>query len=130
MLSFNRLRAMAPLCVVLLLGTGDGLQARTRKGDKLLKLGAAAEAHKDYDKALEYYQEALSTDPQDPSYELATRRVRFESGQMHVEAGKKLLETGDLEKALAEFQRAFAADPGSMIALQDIQQTKEMLDQK
>ncbi len=47
-----------------------------------------------------------------------------------MEAGKKLLQANDLEKALAEFQKAFAQDPGSMIALQDIQQTKELLEQK
>jgi general secretion pathway protein D len=130
MISFNRLRVVAPLCAALLLLPADGLQARTRQGDKLLKLGAEAEGRKEYDKALEYYQQALSMDPQDTSYELATRRVRFESGQLHVEAGKKVLQAGDLEKALVEFQTAFAADPGSMIALQDIQQTKELLEQK
>ena len=45
-----------------------------------------------------------------------------------MEAGKKLQKAGDLEKALAEFQKAFALDPGSMIALQDMQQIKELLD--
>src|SRR5665213_396087 len=104
MIPFNRLRAVVPLCVALLLLPADGLQARTRKGDKLLKLGDNAEAHKEYDKALEYYQEALKTDPQETTYELATRRVRFESGQEHVKSGKKLLDAGDLENALAEFQ--------------------------
>ena len=91
MISFNSLRAIAPLCVALLLLPADGLQARTRKGDKLYKLGTEAEARKEYDKALEYYQEALSTDPKETIYELATRRTRFESGQEHVKAGKKLL---------------------------------------
>jgi general secretion pathway protein D len=130
MISFNRLRAIAPLCVALLLLPTQGLQARTRKGDKLFKLGTEAEGRKEYDKALEYYEEALKTDPQETIYELATRRARFESGQEHVKVGKKLLDASDLEKALAEFQKAFAADPGSMIALQDIQQTKELLEEK
>ncbi len=128
MLSFNKLRALAPLCAALLLLPAPGLEARTRKGDKLLKLGAEAEARKEYDKALQYYQEALATDPNETTYELATRRVRFEAGQAHVDAGKKLLQADDLEKALAEFQKGFAADPGSMIALQNIQQTKELLE--
>jgi general secretion pathway protein D len=128
--SFNRLRAVASLCAALLLLSGDGLEARTRKGDKLLKLGAEAEARKEYDKALEYFQEALATDPTETTYELAARRVRFEAGQSHVQAGKKLFDSNQLEQALAEFQKAFNADPGSMIALQNIQQTKELLDQK
>ena len=94
---------MAPLCVALLLLPADGLQARTRKGDKLFKLGSDAEAHKEYDKALEYYQQALSTDPKETIYELATRRARFESGQEHVKVGKKLLDSGDLEGTAAEW---------------------------
>jgi len=130
MISFNRLRAIIPLCVGLLLLPTQGLEARTRKGDKLFKLGTEAEARKEYDKALEFYEEALKTDPQETIYELATRRARFESGQEHVKLGKKLLDASDLEKALEEFQKGFAADPGSMIALQDIQQTKELLEQK
>ncbi len=121
---------MAPLCVVLLFLPTQGVEARTRKGDKLFKLGTEAEGRKDYDKALEYYDQALKADPQETIYELAARRARFESGQEHVKAGKKLLDASDLEKALTEFQKAFAADPGSMIALQDIQQTKELLEQK
>jgi general secretion pathway protein D len=130
MISFNRLRAVVPLCVALLLLPADCLQARTRKGDKLFKLGTEAEARKEYDKALEYYEQALKTDPQETIYELATRRARFESGQEHVKAGKKQLDANELEKALAEFQKAFASDPGSMIALQNIQQTKDLLEQK
>ena len=108
----------------------DGLQAKNRKGDQFYKLGVKAEAVKEYDKALEYFQKALAADPQETIYELAARRARFESGQQHVQAGKKLLETSDLEKALGEFQKAFGADPGLMIAFQYIQQTKELLDQK
>jgi general secretion pathway protein D len=130
MLSFNKLRAMASFCVVLLFLPADSLQARNRNGDKLYKMGVQAEAHKDYDKALDYFEKALATDPTETIYELAARRVRFESGQQHVQAGKKLLETGDPEKALAEFQKAFAADPGSMIAFQDMTQAKELLEQK
>src|SRR3984885_15397696 len=130
MISLNQLRAIVPLCVALLFLPVDGLQAKNRKGDQFYKLGVKAEAQKDYDKALDYFQKALAADPQEVIYELAARRVRFESGQQHVLAGKKLLETSDLEKALAEFQKAFAADPGSMISFQYIQQTKDMLDQK
>jgi general secretion pathway protein D len=130
MISFNNLRVMAPLFVALLLLPPGGLQATNRKGDKLYKLGEQAEARKDYDKALQYYQQAVDLDPKETTYELAVRRTRFEAGQAHVEAGKKLLKEDDLEKALAEFQKAFATDPGSMIALQNMQQTKDLLEQK
>ncbi len=121
---------MAPFCVALLLLPAGGLEAGNRKADKLFKLGEQAEAHKDYDKALQYFQQALDIDPKETTYELAARRARFEAGEAHTAAGKKLLKAEDLEKALAEFQKAFATDPGSMIALQEMQQTKELLDQK
>jgi len=130
MILYNRLHAIAPLCVALLLLPAGGLEASNRKADKLYKLGEQAEAHKDYDKALQYFQQALDIDPKETTYELAARRVRAEAGQAHVAEGKKLLKAEDLEKALAEFQKAFATDPGSMIALQEMQQTKELLEQK
>ncbi len=130
MISFNKLRAVAPLCVVLLLLPAGGFEADNRKADKFYKLGAQAEARKDYDQALEYYEQAQKLDPKDAAYELAARRARFESSTAHVEAGNKLKKAGDLEKALAEFQKAFDVDPGSMIALQDMQQTKELLTEK
>src|SRR3984957_10281720 len=130
MIPSNKLRAIVPLCVVLLFVPAGGLEATNRKGDKLFKLGVQAEARKEYDKALEYFQQALDIDPKETTYELAARRTRFEAGQAHVEAGKKLLQADDLDKAYAEFQKAFATDPGSMIALQEMQQTKELLDQK
>ncbi|MGA2881154.1 MAG: tetratricopeptide repeat protein [Bryobacteraceae bacterium] len=121
---------MAPLCVALLLMPSGSLDANNRKGDKLYKLGVAAEERKDYDKALQYFQQALDIEPKETTYELAARRARFEASQAHVEAGKKLLKAEDLEKAYTEFQKAFATDPGSMIALQDMQQTKELMEQK
>src|ERR1700733_14212528 len=130
MIPYNKLRALVPLCVALMLLPAGGLEANNRKGDKLYKLGEQAEAHKDYDKALQYYQQALDLDPKETTYELAARRARAEAGQAHVENGKKLLKADDLEKAMTEFQKAFATDPGSMIALQEMQQTKELLDQK
>jgi general secretion pathway protein D len=121
---------LAAFCAVWLMVPTGSLEASTRKGDKLLKLGVLAEGRKEYDKALEYYEQALKEDPKEPTYELAARRARFESGTAHVEAGNKLQKAGEVEKALGEFQKAFAADPGSMIALQNMQQARELLEQK
>jgi general secretion pathway protein D len=130
MIPFNRLRVLASFWAVWLMVPVSTLDASTRKGDKFLKLGSQAEARKEYDKALEYFQQAIKEDPKEPSYELAARRARFEAGTAHLEAGTKLQKAGDLEKALAEYQKAFNVDPGSMIALQNIQQARELLEQK
>jgi general secretion pathway protein D len=130
MIPFNKLRVLASFCAMWLMLPIGTLDASTRKGDKLLKLGAQAEARKEYDKALEYFQQAIKEDPKEPSYELAARRVRFEGGTAHMEAGNKLQKAGEIEKALAEFQKAFGMDPGSMIALQNIQQARELLEEK
>jgi general secretion pathway protein D len=130
MLSFNKLRAMTPLCVALLFLSADGLEAKNRKGEKFYKLGMQAEAKKQYETALEYFKKALDADPQEVTYELAARRARFEAGQQHIDNGNKLLKDVELEKALAEFQKAFADDPGSMIALQEIDQTKKLIADK
>ncbi len=114
---------------LLLVVPANTLEAHTRKGDKLVKLAREAEALKRYDQALDYYEQALSQDPQDPSYQLGARRLRFQASQAHVDMGEKLRKEGKLEEALAEFQRAFNIDPGSAVALQEIQQTTEALDQ-
>jgi general secretion pathway protein D len=130
MIACNKLREFVSLAAILLLLPVDGLEARTRKGDKFLKQAREAEARKDYETALDLYNQAVSQDAQDPAYQLGARRVRFQASQMHVENGVRLRREGQLEQALVEFQRAFNIDPGSAVALQEIQHTKEALDQK
>src|SRR5580658_9032142 len=100
MIPFNRLRVLAAFFAAWLMVPAGSLQASTRKGDKLLKLGVQAEGRKEYDQALEYYQQALKEDPKEPTYELAARRARFQSGTAHIDAANKLQKAGDLEKAL------------------------------
>ena len=130
MIVCNRLRGLAVLAAVLLVLPADTLSARTRKADKLVQQARDAEAEKDYDKALDLYQQALSLDPQDAGYQLGARRLRFLAGQAHVESGMRLKNNGQIEQALVEFQRAFSLDPGSAIAIQEMQQVSEALDQK
>jgi general secretion pathway protein D len=130
MIALNKLRGLAMAMALLLLLPVDALQARTHKGDKFLKQAQAAEDRKDYEKALEFYNLAIHEDPQDPAYQLGARRVRFQAGEVHVEAGMKLRRDGKLEEALAEFQKGFNIDPGSAIALQQIRDITEALDQK
>jgi general secretion pathway protein D len=130
MMSCNQLRGLAVLAAVLVVMPADQLEARNKKGDKLVRLGQQAEALKDYEKALDLYEQALKLDPQDPGYQLNVRRMRFTASQSHVEAGMKAKNAGQLEIAAVEFQRAFNLDPGSMVALQQLDQVNKALEQK
>src|SRR6266571_801540 len=106
------------------------LQARTKKGDKLLAAGRAAEIRKQYDAALDLFGQALSEDPGDSGYQLAMRRVRFQAGQSHVERGLKLRADGKTEEALAEFEKAYAIDSSSSIADQEVRRTRAILERE
>src|SRR5579864_6099994 len=130
MIACKRLRGLVALAAALFLAPVDSVDAHTRKGDKYVKLAQIAEARKEFDQALDLYNKALSDDPQDPGYQMGARRCRFEGSQVHVETGMRLKKAGELEQALVEFQKAFNIDPSSAIALQEIKETGEMLDQK
>ena len=129
MIANNQLRGLALFAAALLLPV-NSLDAHTRQGDKYLKLGREAEARKDYDKAIEYYDKAVHEDPQDPGYQMGSRRAHFAASQVHVQEGLKLKKAAELEKALVEFQRAFTVDPSSAIALQELKETTAMLDEQ
>ena len=102
--------------------------AKTKKGDKLRNDARAEELKGNFDHALELAEQAMATDPSDPSYLLEVRRVRFEAGLMHVKNGQRLRSAGKLEEALAEFEKAFGTDPASDIAQQEIRSTKAMIE--
>jgi general secretion pathway protein D len=116
------------LAALLLLSTAAGLDARTKKGDKLLAEGREAEQRQQWDKALALYEQALAEDPADVGYQIPTRRVRFQAAQAHVELGLKLRARGKLDEALAEFSKAYATDPASVIAEQELRTTLEMIE--
>lgn len=102
MFSHNQLRALSALCAILI-AIPPNLEARTKKGDKLVKQGQAAEARGEFVAALRLFEQAVNEDPSDTAYLLAMRRTRFRAGQAHVEAGARLRAEGKLEEALSEY---------------------------
>jgi general secretion pathway protein D len=84
------------------------------------KHGQAAEARQDYDTAYEDYQKAFQRDPKDVRYQTGLYRVRVTAGAVHISKGRKLMESGDLQGALAEFLHAAEIDPGNEAAQQEI----------
>ena len=122
---FNRL--VAVFLAVALIGPVAPLEAKTRKGDRYLAQGRVHEEKKEWDAALENYEKALSEDPAEIVYQMAAQKARFQASQMHVGLGLKARGQGQLGDALVEFQKAFAIDPGSMVADQEIRRTQEMI---
>ena len=118
---------LAALLLAAITTVPGSLEAKTRKGEKFLRDGRAAEAKGDWDVALEFYDQAVDQDPSDLSYMIAMRKARFASGQRHVDAGQKLRMEGKLEEAMQEFQKALVADPASAIALQEMKRVQDML---
>ncbi len=116
----RHLTATALGCAVLLL-TG------CPKGNQDFKSGRQAEALQDYDTALVHYERALKADPLNTEYKLKATRLRFEAGQFHVRQGQKLRDKGELQLALAEFEKAMAIDPSSAIANQEARRTMELI---
>ena len=102
-------------------------EARTRKGDKLLKDAQVAEARQDWDRALDLYEQAVEESPNDAGYLIGMRRSRFQSAQKHVDQGEKLRSEGKLMEALGEFQKAVITDPSSAIALQELKRTEDAI---
>src|SRR5579863_10656406 len=86
-------------CVLLAAMLVAALEARTRKGDKLLGQSRAAELRKNWDKAISFAEQALSEDPAEIAYQLQTSRLRFYAGQYHVDLGTRLRSEGKLEEA-------------------------------
>jgi general secretion pathway protein D len=104
--------------------------ARTRKGDKFLAQGAAAEARKEWDSALDFYEKALGEDPADPGYQLAVHHTRFQASEFHVNQGLKLRKDGKLAEALLQFEKAYGIDPSSSVAEQEIKTTRQMMERE
>ncbi|HXM60967.1 MAG TPA: cohesin domain-containing protein [Terriglobales bacterium] len=98
------------------------------KAKSLYNKGKDAEARENYEQAYDYYKQAWDLKPAELTYKSAYDRLRFLAGASHVHRGQLLREAGQLDTALAEFQKAAEIDPSSAIAQQEIQHTKMMID--
>jgi len=98
------------------------------KAKTLYNKAKEAEARQNYEQAYELYKQAYDIKPSDVSYRSSFERIRFLAGASHVHRGQLLRGAGQLDAALAEFQKAAEADPSSSIAEQELRQTKQMID--
>jgi general secretion pathway protein D len=91
------------------------------------KEGEAAESHHDFDTALEDYRHAVNLKPNDVRYKENFARMRFQAAASHVDQGRVLRQSGDLNGALAQFTRALEIDPSYQTAQQEIDQVKQQI---
>lgn len=112
--------------VILCIGMGL-LAAGCPKGQTDYSKGRKAETIEDYDAALEFYQKALKSDPNNAGFKIRLNQTRFEAGEMHIKLGLKQRENGDLQGAAAQFQRAQIVDPSSAIAGQELKKTLDLI---
>jgi len=100
------------------------------RGSQDNNAGTKAESLKDYDTALDYYNKALQTNPDNTEYKLKAARARFEAAQWHVDQGRRFQQDSNLELALAEFRKAQMIDPSSAIAQQEVKETTDAINAK
>lgn len=120
-------RSVAAIAIAFVLGPRLPLEASTRKGDRYLEQGRKHEALREWDAALQCYQQALATDPVEMVYRMAVTKARFQAGSVHQDQGLKLRAQGQLADALAEFQKALDIDPASPVATQEVARTQAMI---
>ena len=113
------------LCVGIALGA-----AGCPKGGGDYTHAKKAESLQDLDTALQFYQKAYNSDPRNASYRIKLSQIRMEAGNLHVKQGQKLREKGDLQGAVAEFQRATTIDPTNDAAGQELSRTLQMIAEK
>jgi general secretion pathway protein D len=118
------IRSAAMLLLVLVVT----LAIAADKAKTLYKKGKDAEDRQNYELAYDCYKQAYDLKPGDLSYRSAFERLRFLAGASHVHRGQLLREAGQLDTALAEFQKAVDLDPSSAIAQQELLHTKQMIE--
>ncbi len=91
------------------------------------KRGVRAENKNQYDEAFQAYSEAHSLKPKDPKYVVAYTRIRFYAAIEHLRTGQQLRASGQLQKALVEFQRAAEIDRSNFVAQEEARQTADMI---
>lgn len=118
------------MALLLCLVVAGSAYASALKARGLYEKGRRAEVEKNFDAALEFYEQAIVEDTENQRYDLAARRVRFVAGQFHVDRGQSLRDQGQLDEALAEFRRAIEIDPASSVAGQEFNRTKDMIERR
>jgi len=91
------------------------------------KRGIKAEATNNYDEAFQDYGQAHSLKPKDARYFTAYTRLRFYAAIQHMGKAQSLRDSGKLQEAIVEFQRAAEIDPTNFTAKSEAVRTQDIL---
>jgi general secretion pathway protein D len=115
---------MALIAVVAVFGLSSA-SLRAQSANAIFKRGQSAEARQDYDAAFDNYQKAYAKAPKDLQYRTSLYRVRITASAMHMTKGRKLMDAGNDQGALAEFLHAAEIDPSNEAAQQEIARARK-----
>ena len=90
-------------------------------------LGLEAELSRDYDAALDHYEQALAEKPGDIEYRLKVQQSRFAAAFQHFENGRRALEAGELELARMELIRAQQLDPTNGMTEAELERVETLM---
>jgi general secretion pathway protein D len=120
------MRGLKPAAVLLLVVIAI-LPAIADKAKTFYEKGQDAEARQNYEGAYEFYKQAFDLKPKDLRYRASFERMRFKAAASMVHRGQLLRDDGELQEALAEFQKALQVDPSLFIAQQELKRTVQMI---
>jgi len=120
----KRARILGTLVLLLVSFT---VAAHADQAGAAFKKGVQAESKNDYDEAFQDYSQAHSLKPKDAKYFTAFTRMRFYAAVQHVSKGNALRDSGRLQEAVIEFQRAAEIDPTNFAARGEAHRTEEII---
>jgi general secretion pathway protein D len=123
----NTMRRQLRLAGFLLLVATIAVPAFGDKAKGFYSKGQDAEARHNYEDAYNFFKQAYDLKPKDLRYRTAFERTRFEAASAIVHHGQQLRDDGQLDAAVAEFQRAVQIDPSLFIAKQELARTMKMI---
>jgi general secretion pathway protein D len=98
------------------------------------KLGTESAIAKDWDKAVEYFEQASIENPKNSVYRLALLRAKISAAYDHLQKARRLRSQGKKEESLAEYEKALFYDPENTAIIQEIkrytEETPEMAAEK
>ncbi len=80
----------------------------------------------DWDRAVIGYSKALALDPGNTRYGVALARAKIKSSAVHFEKGKRYLDAGQLELAIAELQQTVTLDPSNQYAFNELEKALKL----